>query len=182
MKIATIIGMGILIALVGMRSVNLIVADSTTLVSLGSITNYRIWIASLGLILIGALLHFDVAGAILVGILVTSILTWSIEKSFPHSIIQLPIMHSSVHDFVNFSNIDFMKLLPSVLAFVFIGLADVGGIVYGMASLAGVTEEDGRVPGAFYAFIACGLGTLVGAATGTFFMLVALLNVVIVTY
>ena len=56
---------------------------------------------------------------------------------------------------------------PIILAFLFIGIVDVSGVVFGMSSLAKITEENENVPGSIFAFIGCGVGTLCGAMTGT---------------
>ena len=45
---------------------------------------------------------------------------------------------------------------------------DVSGVVYGMASLAGIVESTGHIPGSIYAFLGCGVATLVGASLGLF--------------
>lgn len=46
-KLATIVGMGLQIAVVGMTSINFIVANDETLIGLGDISNYKIWITFL---------------------------------------------------------------------------------------------------------------------------------------
>ncbi|RYG62398.1 NCS2 family permease, partial [archaeon] len=52
-KLATIVGMGMQIALVGMTSVHLVVPNSQTIVGLGDLSNYQIWLSLAGLVLIG---------------------------------------------------------------------------------------------------------------------------------
>ncbi len=79
-KLATIVGMGLQIALVGMTSVKLVVSNEQTIVGLGPIDNYQIWLSLGGLIAIGGLLFHQVKGAILVGIAAMTAVTWYIEK------------------------------------------------------------------------------------------------------
>ncbi len=165
-KIATIVGMGLQIALVGMTSVKLVVPNEQTIVGLGDIHNYQIWCSLFGLLLIGSLLFHEVRGAILIGIVAMTGITWYLEDSFPAQLLQIPSVHLDPSRYVNFSDFDLGKCLPAVLSFMFIGIIDVSGVVFGMASLAQITAPDGSIPGATQTFVATSIGTLVSALTG----------------
>lgn len=165
-KLATIVGMGLQIALVGMTSVKLVVPNAETIVGLGDLSNYQIWLSLFGLVLIGSLLFHQIEGGILIGIAVMTFMTWSIEKSFPTSYIQFPNLMIDTTQFIDFTNYDAMKCLPGLAAFLFIGLIDVSGVIFGMASLAKLVDEDGSIPGAKPTFIAVSISTLLSAATG----------------
>jgi AGZA family xanthine/uracil permease-like MFS transporter len=54
-KLATVVGMGLLIALIGMVSIGLVVPNEDTLVTLGDLSDYHIWLALFGLIVTGRL-------------------------------------------------------------------------------------------------------------------------------
>lgn len=166
-KIGTIVGMGLQIAFVGMTSVNIIVDDLYTLVTLGSLGNYELWLTFMGLVLIASLMHHDVKGAILIGMVVLSLITWWIEDSFPTSWVQWPVIKSELSHLVDLRSFDFNLMGPAVASFLFVGLVDVSGVVIGLSSLAGLSDGTGAVPGSIYAFIGCGVGTIVGAATGS---------------
>jgi adenine/guanine/hypoxanthine permease len=165
-KVATIVGMGLQIALVGMTSVNLVVANPQTIVGLGSLANYKIWFSICGLVMIGSLLFHQIQGAILIGIILLTILTWLVEDSFPSYITQFPTMRTGVSDYIDFANYDWILGLPGVISFLFIGIIDVSGIIFGMSSLAKLTRKDGTVPGSLYGFLAASIGTIISAATG----------------
>jgi len=166
-KIGTILGMGLQIAFIGMTSVDIIVDDLYTLVTLGSLGNYELWLTFLGLVLIGTLMHHDVKGAILIGMVVLSLITWWIEDSFPTTFIQWPTIKSELSHFISLRSFDFKLMAPAIASFLFVGLVDVSGVVIGLSNLAGLGDGTGVVPGSIYAFIGCGLGTMVGAATGS---------------
>jgi hypothetical protein len=38
--------------------------------------------------------------------------------------------------------------------------------MFGMASLADIKDDEGQVPGSVYAFLGCGIGTMIGSMTG----------------
>lgn len=52
-KLATVVGMGLLIALIGMVSIRLVVPNEDTLVTLGDFGDYHIWLALVGLVVTG---------------------------------------------------------------------------------------------------------------------------------
>lgn len=164
-KIGTIVGMGLQIALVGMTSVKMVVANPETIVGLGDITNYQVWLPLVGLILIGSLLFHQIEGGILIGIAVMTLLTWVVESSYPTTWVQFPDIFIDVSQFLG-TDIRLIKCLPGIAAFTFIGLIDVSGVIYGMAKSADLVESDGSVPGSQATFSAVALGTMVSAATG----------------
>ena len=59
-------------------------------------------------------------------------------------------------------------LYPAVGAFVLICIFDISGVMFGLATLGGIVDEStGQIPGALWAFLASGTGTLVAAWTGS---------------
>jgi AGZA family xanthine/uracil permease-like MFS transporter len=149
-----------------MTSVSLVVPNERTLVTLGPIDNSRLWLAFLGLVFIGNLLHHNIHGAIVIGIFLLTILTWWLEQSFPAKYIQIPVLQNGFSTYIDFSTFEWRKCLAGVVAFVFIGVIDVSGVVFGMSALAGLTKENDEVPGSGFAFLGVSLGSLVGACMG----------------
>jgi adenine/guanine/hypoxanthine permease len=166
-KIGTVVGMGLQIALVGMTSVDMVVESKLTLVTLGDVQSYKIWLSLFGLLLIGSLIFHGVKGGIVIGIFVVSVLTWTIEGSFPQSYVQLPKLSTGISDFINFEQFQWLKCSGAIAAFVFIGIIDVSGVVFGMARLANLTKADDSVPGSFYCFLAVSVSTVIGACMGS---------------
>jgi AGZA family xanthine/uracil permease-like MFS transporter len=163
--------MGMLIAVVGMTSVEFIVANKDTLVGLGSLENYEIWLSFGGLILVASLIHHGIIGSILIAIVALTVITWAIENSFPKQIVTVPAFNSHSFSYLDFTDFDFSKCVTGVISFLFIGLIDVSGVIYGMGCLAGISEkneETGEViiPGTTESFVAVSLATLVGASMG----------------
>jgi AGZA family xanthine/uracil permease-like MFS transporter len=162
-KMATVVGMGLLITLIGMQSIQLVVPSEDTLVQLGPMDNYNIWLASAGLILITSLTYHQVRGGILIGIIAITIISWWIEDSWPKQVIQFPTLEvvSKVQP-GHWEN----SMIPGVLAFLFVGIFDVSGVVFGLSKLADRMEPDGEVPGSLWTFIGASLGTVIAAMLG----------------
>jgi len=164
-KLATIVGMGLQIALVGMTSVKLVVPNEQTIVGLGDIHNPQIWLSIVGLVLIGSLLYHQISGGILIGIFVMTLVGWVMEGHYPTAFVSIPTLTLDL-DYVSFAHLDVGRCLAGILAFLFIGVIDVSGVIFGMASLAKLTDAEGHIPGATPTFIGVAISTLVSAVTG----------------
>lgn len=166
-KYAIIVGMGLQIAFIGLTSAEIVVANNKTLIGLGPIHKKEVWISICGLVLIGLLLHHRVTGAILIGIVSISLLTWQLDNSFPTHFLLLPDRDMFQTLDLSLSSIRISKLCPAILSFLFVGIVDVSGVTFGMASLSNIVDEHGHVPGSLFAFLGCAAGTMVGAFFGS---------------
>ena len=88
-KYGIVIGIGLLIAMIGMVFVNLIVANDDTLVGLGDISEDFL-LTIFGVLLVGTLVHHDVKGGILIEIAVVSLMYWFSTSTFPTEISEIP--------------------------------------------------------------------------------------------
>ena len=167
-KLATIVGMGMQIALVGMTSVKMVVSDKDTLVGLGDIHSYEVWLTIVSLVMIGSLLYHQVTGSIVLGIFVLTVIHSVVSHTIPTKLFEIPDFTTAFDQsiYIDLKDIDIMKIWPALLSFVFVGIIDVSGVIYGMASLAKIIKHDGTVPGTTSAFIAVSISTLLSAFTG----------------
>lgn len=98
-KYGIVVGMGLLIAMIGMVFVDLIVANDDTLVGLGDVTgDILLQLTIFGIMLVGTLVYHDVKGGILIGIIVVALLQWNLTSTFPTQIVDLPIFRDN--DFI----------------------------------------------------------------------------------
>ncbi len=99
-KYGIVVGMGLLIAMIGMVFVDLIVANDDTLVGLGDVTgDVLLQLTMFGVVLVGTLVYHDVKGGILIGIIVIALMQWTITSSFPEQVVDLPILRNN--DFID---------------------------------------------------------------------------------
>lgn len=171
-KLGTIVGMGLLIALIGMVTTGLVVANPHTIIGLGDLYTEDAILTLSGLGLIVTLLFFEVNGSILISIFAVTIAKWVIGGDFPDEIVSFPVLKSGPSDYISFSSLEFSTCFTPTLAMLCVALFDVGGVVYGISSLAGLQKPDNTVPGASGAFAGCAVGSMVGAAMGTTFCIV----------
>lgn len=166
LKHATAGGIGMFIAFVGLHNAKLVVAHPATLVSLGSFRDPTVQAACFGIVLILALIVRRVSGAILLGILGTTLVGILRRLShWPTALLAWP------HVSGTFLKLDIpgalhLGLLEIIFIFLFVDLFDNVGTMLGVCEQGGFVK-DGKIPRVGRALLADGIGTIFGALTGT---------------
>ncbi|HEV2395449.1 MAG TPA: NCS2 family permease [Candidatus Sulfotelmatobacter sp.] len=166
LKHSTAAGIGMFIAFVGLRNASLVVANPATFVSLGSFSNHEAQLACVGLAIILILMTRKITGAILIGVLATTVIgilrgmsTWPVAIfSMPHpsaTLLQLDL-RGALH----------LGLLEIIFVFLFVDLFDNVGTLVGVCEQGGFVK-DGRIPRVGRALISDAVGTILGSLTGT---------------
>ena len=95
-----------------------------------------------------------------------TLITWYLDNSWPDQWIMIPSLQNPLSHYINFTELN-IHCIPAILSFLFVGIVDLGGVIFGMASLAKLTDDNGNVPGAIYSFFGASAGTMIGAAMGS---------------
>ncbi|MEO2117557.1 MAG: NCS2 family permease [Methanocaldococcus sp.] len=167
-KYGTAVGIGLFIAFIGLKSAGIIVSSKATLVTLGNIMEPSTLLALFGIFLTSILVSRNVIGAILIGIIVTSLIGMILGISpFPEGIFSMP--PSIAPTFLKLDIIGALNLglLTIVLAFFFVDMFDTLGTLSALASQAGYLDKDGKLPRVEKALMADATGTVVGSLFGT---------------
>lgn len=166
LKHSTAGGIGMFIAFVGMRNANLIVSNPATFVTLGSVRNHEAQLACLGLAIMLILMSRKITGAILIGVLATTVVgILRGMSSWPGSIFSWP------HPSATWLQLDLrsalhLGLLEIIFIFLFVDLFDNVGTLVGVCEQGGFVK-DGKIPRVGRALISDAVGTIFGALTGT---------------
>jgi len=166
LKHATAGGIGMFIAFVGLRSAKLVVANPATFVSLGSFADPQVQAACLGLVLTLILMVRRVNGAILLGILGTTL--FGIFRGLAHwpsAVLALPNPAATLLQLDIKGALD-LGLVEIIFIFLFVDLFDNVGTMVGVCEQGGFIK-DGKIPRVGRALLADGIGTIFGALTGT---------------
>ncbi len=166
LKHAIAVGIGLLIAFVGLQWAGVVVANPGTLVTLGSLHRGPVLLALFGFAVMAVLLAMRVKGALLAGMLATTVVglatglvTYQGVAGWPPSIaptfLRLDILGAFRPDMVSV-----------IFVFFFLALFDSVGTLVGVAQQAGLMR-DGVLPRARGALLADAVGTVVGAGLGT---------------
>src|SRR3954470_17977510 len=158
-------GIGLLLTFIGLRNAGLIVADSATLVRMGSL-DHRAVLLLVGIATATALMRRRNPLAFLASIFTVTALAWAFGYAKgPESLVSAP-------DFSSFMALDIrgalkLSLLPAILAVLFTDLFDSLSTFIGVASAAGLTEPDGRPLNLRRGLIVDAVATLSSGLAGT---------------
>ena len=166
LKHSTAGGIGMFIAFVGLRNARLVVANPATFVGLGSFSNHEAQLACVGLAIMLILMARKISGAILMGILATTLVgILRGMAAWPSTIFSLP------HASATWLQLDLrgalhLGLLEIVFIFLFVDLFDNVGTLVGVCEQGGFVR-DGKIPRVGRALVSDAIGTIFGALTGT---------------
>ncbi|MEN3037892.1 MAG: NCS2 family permease [Candidatus Kryptonium sp.] len=162
-------GIGLFITLIGFIQAGIIKINSgTNLPQLGEIHRIEVLISIFGLIFTSILLARGVRGAILIGILFSTILAIILGViKFEGKVISLPEVKESAILKLDFSNFFDITFIVAVLVFLYMVLFDTVGTLIGVGQAAGLVGKDGKLPKAEKALLSDALATTFGALLGT---------------
>jgi AGZA family xanthine/uracil permease-like MFS transporter len=160
-------GIGLFIAFVGFRNAGLVVGDPETLVTLGNMRNPAAALALFGLILMVALEVKKVRGAILIGVLATTALAWSLGQA--HWTPAAGGFHSLADTAFKLDIRGALSkgLLEIVFIFFFVDLFDNLGTLVAVTKRAGLISPDHTIPRLNKILFADATATIFGSLTGT---------------
>jgi AGZA family xanthine/uracil permease-like MFS transporter len=167
-KMATMTGIGLFLALIGFEKCGLVVADQATLVTMGDVRQPALLLSLGGLLVIGVLMARKIKGAILIGVLLVTGIAWFFGLSpMPEAWFQLPSLPTETFLAMDFTGILSMTSIVVILSFFFVDFFDTAGTLIGVGRLSGFLDDEGHLPGATKAFFADAVGTTIGACLGT---------------
>ena len=160
-------GIGLFIAFIGMQSSGIIVNNDATLVTLGDITSGSALLAIIGLLITGVLYAKNVRGAMLIGILATTLIGIPMGITEFKGVVSMPDSIAPIFCKFEWEHIFSLDMLVVVFTFLFIDLFDTVGTLIGVCSRVGLIEKDGSIKNLNKAFMADSVATTAGAMLGT---------------
>ena len=160
-------GIGLFIAFIGMQNAGIIVKDDATIVALGDITSGTALLAMIGLVITGVLYALNVKGAMLIGILATTLIGIPMGITEFKGVVSTPESIEPIFCKFEWNNIFTLDMLVVVFTFLFIDMFDTIGTLIGVSTKANMVDENGRIPNLKQAFMADAIATTAGALLGT---------------
>ncbi len=160
-------GIGLFIAFIGMQNAGIIVKDAATIVALGDITSGTALLAMIGLVITGVLYALNVKGAMLIGILATTVIGIPMGITEFKGVVSTPESIEPIFCKFEWGNIFTLDMLVVVFTFLFIDMFDTIGTLIGVSTKANMVDENGRIPNLKQAFMADAIATTAGAVLGT---------------
>ena len=160
-------GIGLFIAFIGLQNAGVIVDNGSTLVELGDITSGSALLALIGLLITGFLYIKNVRGAMLIGILVTTVIGIPMGVTEFKGILSSPAPIGDIFCKFEWEHVFSLDMVVVVFTFLFIDMFDTVGTLVGVCTKAGLVNEDGTVKRIKEAFMADAIATTAGAFLGT---------------
>lgn len=164
---AVAVGIGMFIALIGLRNAGIVVASPATLVTMGNLRAPSTALALFGLIVTAGLLAWHVRGAMLIGVLSTTALgfltgqlTWSPQSIQPTEIFAT----IGALDIPGALRIGFLEV---VFVFLFVDLFDNIGTLVAVGKRARLFDSANQIPRIQRILLTDSVATITGSLTGT---------------
>lgn len=167
LKYAISAGIGLFIAFIGMQNSQIIVNNDATLVSLGDITQGPAMLGMIGLLVTSVLLILRVRGALLLGILITTVIGIPLGITDLSGLVGMPPSVEPILFKFEFDKIFTTEMAFVVFTFLFVDIFDTIGTLVGVSTRAGMVDKNGRIPHLKKAFLVDAVGTTAGAMVGT---------------
>ncbi|MEM1505276.1 NCS2 family permease [Domibacillus sp. 8LH] len=172
LKAAITAGIGLFIAFVGFKNAGLVVANESTFVSLGDLSQPGPLLALFGLVLCAVLMAKRIKGALIISIFATTVLAMLVgAQEIPHKWSDVfSLTPPSISD--TFLQLDLKGaiaygLFSVVFSFTIVELFDTLATLIGLTKKAGLADENGKVPGLNRALTADSIGTMASAVFGS---------------
>lgn len=166
LKHSIAVGIGLLIALIGLEYGGIVVDSPGVLVGLGDLTSRPVALVLFGVIFTACLMTLRAPGAILIGILATALLGIPLGVVKYQGILSLPPSLAPTFFKLDIAGAFKTGLITVVFIFFFLDVFDTVGTLIGVSVPAGFIKN-GKLPRANQAMLADALGTVSGTLLGT---------------
>lgn len=176
LKLAIGSGIGFFIAFVGLKNAGIIIANPSTFVGIGNLTDPAVLLAVFGLLVTIALVIKQVPAAVFVGMVITAIvgivcgamgvagmpsLPTSWELNF-----EMQAAGAFMSGFGELFHNPFQAFVV-IFSFLFVDFFDTAGTLVAIGNRIGLVNDKGELENAEQALLADAIGTVFGAAIGT---------------
>lgn len=177
LKLAIGAGIGFFIAFVAFMNSGIIVASSSTGVTLGDLTQPTVLLAIIGILITIALVIKKVPAAVFVGMVITAVIGLVLGfmgfEGMPALPSQFITTDFSMVTFGAFAQgfgelfADPFNAFVIIFSFLFVDFFDTAGTLVAVGNRCGLVNEEGELENAEKALLADSVGTVVGAVLGT---------------
>lgn len=170
LKSAVAAGIGLFIAFIGLQNAGIIISSEATQVTLGDLTASGPLLSLIGILIIAILMARKVRGAILIGIILTTIVSFILGfQPLPSGLGAIFGPPASLAPVIFQLDLKATLAIPVfvIFSFVFVDVFDTMGTLLGTGARAGFLDKDGRLPKVNKAMLVDSIGTMGGALLGT---------------
>jgi AGZA family xanthine/uracil permease-like MFS transporter len=160
-------GIGMFLAIIGLKNAGVVVDNPATFVGLGEFTSLPVILFTIGFIMMIALEKLRIPGGIVIGIISISIIGWVLGISeFSGIVGPVPSIEAT------FLKLDIKSALTAALigivfTLLFVDFFDTAGTLTSVANISGKIGADGKIENIGRAVASDSIATIVGALFGT---------------
>ncbi len=170
LRLATTAGMGLFLALIGLKNAGIVVADPHTLLSFGDPRSISHVLALVGIVLTGVFFRLRIHGAIFLGILAVWVFALLLGQVEWRGVVAWPASLRPTWFELDVRGAFNLKHLGALISFLFVGLFDSTGTLVGLAEegnfLEPCTGNKCRFPRVSRALLPDTTGTLLAPVLG----------------
>jgi AGZA family xanthine/uracil permease-like MFS transporter len=167
LKHAIAVGIGLFIAYIGLVGAGIAEKSETgMLMRLGDLSRPATLVACAGLVVTITLMARRIRGAILIGILLSTVLAWLLGLVEWQGLVAAPPSMAPTFMKLDLDGLLHLAMVPVIVIFLFMAVFDAIGTLIGVSERAGYLK-DGKLPRATRALLADSSGTVVGSICGT---------------
>ena len=142
LRIAMGAGVGLFIGLIGLKNGGIIVGNQATLLSLGEFSQIETFLAAIGFLIISILSVRKVTGAIIIGILTTTLIAYFVGLIEFNGIVSYPPEIAPTFMKLDILGALNLGMLTIIMSFLFVNLFDTTGTLLGVATRANLISND----------------------------------------
>ncbi len=165
---AIAVGIGLLLAMIGLQWAGFIKGSPSTLVSLGDLSSKSVLISTVGFLVMIILLVLKVKGAIIIGLLSSLLTSIILGVAKFEGVLSPPPSPKPTFLAFDFSGLtkNWFDFFAVVFVLLFLDIFDTVGTLIGVTSQAGLLKN-GSLPKAKEALLSDAVGTVAGVCLGT---------------
>jgi AGZA family xanthine/uracil permease-like MFS transporter len=167
LRLAMGVGVGLFLGIIALEQAKIIVADPATLVTLGDLRHPPALLCLLGFVIIVALTHRRVVGAILIGVVAVSLIGIPLHQAQFSGVASMPPSITPGLLQLDFSRLFEFSFLIIVFSILVIDVFDNSGTLLGVMHRTGFLDREGKLPRIKRALMADGFAAMFGALIGT---------------
>ncbi len=160
-------GIGLFIAMMGLKNAGIVVANPDTLVAVGNLTSHSVLLGALGFFIIAVLASRNIHAAVLVSIVVTTLIGWALGDVHYSGIFSMPPSVTSVVGQVDLAGALNIGMAGIIFSFMLVNLFDSSGTLIGVTDKAGLADHKGKFPRMKQALYVDSISSVAGAFIGT---------------
>ncbi|NQZ92314.1 MAG: NCS2 family permease [Moritella sp.] len=174
LRYAMTAGVGLFLGVIGLKNAGIIVAFEPTLMTVGNFKDPSVLLAGITFLIIGTLFRRNLFGAVLIGMLVTTLVGIPLGLvTAPSSIISTPpslgplfMSMDFEHLFYNAEGLFNVGMVSVIISFLFVNMFDTAGTLMGVADKANLIDDKGNIKNLKKSLKADSVSSVLGACVG----------------